>query len=241
MGLLPRRLARRSFSTRAVEAENSIYRALRSAATTLCTMTRSASYRSLSSRSMATTMRRLMMTTTMSSSRSEKPRSSRTAGASPRERSHVPHRQEYAQREYKDEDAHEHEKDGLDFRRQAFHLDGNLALVHVGDLGHELVDFAGFLAHRDHLQHDRIEDPRRHSGSEDALAPFDAVAHLQDARFQIRVVQDLGHDGEHLHDGYSALRRNREAAREPGERRLVDQFAYQGQAQLEPAPPIGPG
>src|SRR5258708_15138751 len=127
---------------------------------------------------MATTMRTLMMTTTMSSSRSEKPRSSRTAGASPRDRGHVPHRQEYAKREYQYEDAHEHEQDRLDFCRQAFHLDGNLALVHVGDLGHELVDLARLFAYRDHLQHDGIEDPGRHRGSEDALAPFDAVTHL---------------------------------------------------------------
>src|SRR2546422_5088631 len=96
-------------------------------------------------------MRTLMMTMAMSSSR-EKPRSSRTAAASPCRRGQVPHRHEHAEGEDQHQNPHAHQQDRLDLGGEAFDFDGDLALVHVGDLGHQLVDFSRLLADRDHLQ-----------------------------------------------------------------------------------------
>src|SRR5687768_8379572 len=181
-----------------------------------------------------------MIMMTMRSSSSENARSARPT-ATPCRRRQVPHRQEHAEREDQYERAHHHEEDRLDLRRQALDLDRHLALVHVGDLGHEGVDLAGLLAYRDHLQHHRVEHARGHRGAQDAFAALDAVAHLQDARFEVGVVDHARHHRERLHDRHAALAREREAAREARERRLMDELADHRQLELEAIPAVAPG
>src|SRR5688572_2115966 len=124
---------------RAAAAANSMYSALRKAPITVCTDARSASKRRASSRSIATTSSTLTMTMTMSSSSREKARSPRTA-ASPRHRGEVPHRQEYPERQDQHQYAHDYQQDRLELGGQALDVDRHLALVHVGNLGHQRVD-----------------------------------------------------------------------------------------------------
>src|SRR5581483_4979463 len=145
----------------------------------------------------------------------------------------APDRQQHAERQDQHEDREEHDHDRLDLRAERLQLVLDLALVHLGDLLHEVVELARLVAHRDHLQHHRREDARGHRRAQDAFASLDAVAHLLDALRDVVVVHDLADHAEALHHGDAAADREREAPGEARERRLEHDLAGDGNAQLE--------
>src|SRR5687768_7637538 len=92
----------------------------------------------------------------------------------------IPYREEDAEREDQHEGAEADDEYRLDLGRKRFQLVLDLALVHVPDLLEELVERAGLLPDRDHLQHDRGEDLRSGGTAQQGFPALDTFAHFED-------------------------------------------------------------
>src|SRR6202521_599610 len=87
----------------------------------------------------------------------------------------IPNREEYTQGENQHEDAQKADQDRFDLRRQGFQFVFDISLIKLGDLAQHIVERTRLLAHSNHLQHHRGEDPARHRGVEHAAAALDAI------------------------------------------------------------------
>ena len=154
----------------------------------------------------------------------------------------VPHRQEHAEREHEHQHAQHHDQDRLDLLAQGLELVLDLAGVEAGDLVHQLVDRAGLLAHRDHLQHHRGEDAGGGRRAQDRVASLDRAAHAVQAPRDVLVLDRLRDHAERLLDRHAAAQRQREAAREARQHGLADDLAghrHLQQRRVDAQPALG--
>src|SRR5438067_2273077 len=117
----------------------------------------------------------------------------------------VPYRQENRERQDRDDYAQKHDENRLDLRRQRLDFVVDLALIELGDLEHQVVEFTGLIANGDHLQHDRREDSRGRSSAQHAFTALDAIAHLLDTLRDVVVVDHAGDGRQALYYRHAAL------------------------------------
>src|ERR1017187_10293650 len=146
-------------------------------------------------------------------------------------------REQHAENQGADQDAHHQDDDGLEDGGEAPDGGAGIGFVNLGHAGKHLVEAAGFFAHGEQVGGEGRKNSGLAHGSGDAFAAFDAEGDAGQGAGDGLVVECGGGDAERLDERHRVADQGSHGAGEAGGFGLEERIAQQGELEARAVPP----